>query len=148
VNPFQPMYLSLTRTPRLEVARKGIRGPMTEPVLLEGGYYDVARRDDLKRELHGVEPHSDVVLDLAHTESLDCSCLGILVAKLGAWRERKPDTNLRLQNVTQSLERALRLLKLDNVFIIESVRPNRAGPGAHDGSETTAGLGVTDGGTR
>jgi anti-anti-sigma regulatory factor len=118
MNPFRPTYPLLTRTPRVEPAR----APTTEPLLLEGGYYDASRRQDLKRELRGVDPHSDVVLDLAHTACFDCSCLGILIAKLLVWRQRDPDTNLRLRNIAPSLASTLHLLKLDEVFIVESVR--------------------------
>jgi anti-anti-sigma regulatory factor len=122
MNPFQPMYPPLTRSPRLRPDGNGIRGPVGESLLLEGGCYDAARRDDLKLELRGFEPHGDGVLDLFRTKHLDCSCLGILIAKLLAWRERKSEINLRLRNVAPKLANTLRLLRLNEVFVIESER--------------------------
>lgn len=95
---------------------------MTKPLLLAGGEYDVARRDDLRAELDKTEPHSDVVLDLAKTDYIDCSCVGILIARLGEWRERRSDTHLRLRNVAPSIARMLGLLELDRLFVIENVR--------------------------
>ena len=50
----------------------------SEPRVLHGGYYDLARREELRAELDLIQPHSDVVLDLARTEHLDCSCIGVL----------------------------------------------------------------------
>jgi len=95
---------------------------MTKPLLLEGGEYDVARKDDLRAELEQTEPHSDVVLDLAKTDYLDCSCIGVLIAKLHEWRERHPDTHLRLRNVAPSITRMLGILELDRLFVIENVQ--------------------------
>jgi anti-anti-sigma factor len=95
---------------------------MTKPLLLEGGEYDVARKDDLRAELEQTEPHSDVVLDLAKTDYMDCSCIGVLIAKLHEWRERHPDTHLRLRNVAPSITRMLGILELGRLFVIENVQ--------------------------
>jgi anti-anti-sigma factor len=95
---------------------------MTKPLLLDGGEYDVARKNDLRAELEKTEPHSDVVLDLAQTDYMDCSCVGILIAKLHEWRERHPDTNLRLRNVAPSIARMLGILELDRLFVIENIQ--------------------------
>jgi anti-anti-sigma factor len=95
---------------------------MTKPLLLEGGEYDVARKDGLRAELEQTEPHSDVVLDLANTDYMDCSCLGVLIAKLHEWRERDPDTHIRLRNIAPSIARMLGLLELDRLFVIENIR--------------------------
>jgi anti-anti-sigma factor len=100
---------------------------VTKPLLLAGGEYDVARKDDLRAELDKTEPHSDVVLDLARTEFIDCSCIGVLIAKLHAWREEAPGTKLRLQNVSPSIARILGLLELELLFVIDSTR--EAAPG-------------------
>jgi anti-anti-sigma regulatory factor len=122
MNPFQPMYPPLTRTPRLLPGGIGLGGPVGESLLLKGGWYDAARHEDLKLELHGFEPHGDGVLDLVRTKHLDCASLGILIAKLLTWRKRKPEINLRLLNVAPKLANILRLLQLDQVFLIESER--------------------------
>jgi hypothetical protein len=111
--PFSTLYPPLTRTPRLVPDNVGIRRPSTEPISLEGGCYDAPRRNDLKRELSGLEPHRDIVLELARTEHLDFSCIGILIRKLRVWRDREPKTNLRLRNISSNFAITLRLLKLD-----------------------------------
>jgi anti-anti-sigma regulatory factor len=116
------MYPPLTRTPRLLPGGIGLGGPVGESLLFEGGFYDVARHDDLKLELNGFEPHGDGVLDLARTKHLDCSSFGILIAKLLTWRKRRPEINLRLLNVAPKLANTLRLLRLNEVFVIESER--------------------------
>jgi anti-anti-sigma regulatory factor len=87
---------------------------------LHGGYYDVSRRAELQAELDAIEPHSDVVIDLASTEHLDCSSLGIMIGRLREWRVAKPATQLRLRNVTPQLTRVLGILKLDELFILEA----------------------------
>jgi anti-anti-sigma factor len=86
--------------------------------VLHGGYYDLSRKSELKAEFDAIEPHSDVVIDLASTEHLDCSCIGVMVGRLREWRVRKPETQLRLINVTPRLERMLRLLMLQQLFVI------------------------------
>jgi anti-anti-sigma regulatory factor len=125
MNPFQPIYPPLTRTPRLESVQVDNRAPTTAWVLLRGGYYDSARQNDLKSELDGIEPASELVLDLARTEHLDCSCLGVVIAKLLALRERDSNAQLLLRNVATKFASTLHLLKLDEVFIIESIRSER-----------------------
>ncbi|HEY1680413.1 MAG TPA: STAS domain-containing protein [Candidatus Tumulicola sp.] len=97
---------------------------MTKPLLLQGGDYDIARKSDLWTELGQTEPQSDVVLDLALTDFIDCSCFGVLITQLSIWREHAADTNLRLQNVAPSTARMLGLLELDRLFVIENVRPD------------------------
>lgn len=97
---------------------------MEKPLKLQGGDYDISRKDDLRAELNHTEPHSDVVLDLALTDYIDCSCLGVMIMQLRTWREQVADTNLRLQNVAPSIVRILGLLELDRLFVIESVQPN------------------------
>jgi hypothetical protein len=54
------------------------------------------------------------------SEFIDCSCLGVLIAQLRAWREQIADTKLGLQNVAPSIARMLSLLELDRLFVIES----------------------------
>ncbi len=95
---------------------------MTKPLLLDGGEYDVARKEFLRAELDETEPHSDVVLDLAKTDYIDCSCVGVLIAKLRDWRARDPDTHIRLRNVAPGTARMLGLLELDRLFVIENIR--------------------------
>ncbi|GAC1391204.1 MAG: hypothetical protein NVSMB31_08510 [Vulcanimicrobiaceae bacterium] len=92
---------------------------MTTPAALHGGDYDIGRKDELKAELDAISPHSDVVIDLANTASLDCFSLGIMVSKLEEWRAEKPGTNLRLLNVNRGVEKVMRSLRLERIFIIE-----------------------------
>src|SRR5665213_2203469 len=84
---------------------------------LHGGYYDFSRKSELKVEFDAIEQHSDVVIDMASTEHLDCSCLGVMVRRLREWRVGKPETQLRLINVAPRLERVMQLLKLEQVFV-------------------------------
>jgi len=86
---------------------------------LHGGYYDFSRKSELQAEFDAIEPHSDVVVDLASTEHLDCACLGVMIGRLNEWRMRKPKTQLHLINVAPRLARVLELLKLEQLFIIE-----------------------------
>jgi anti-anti-sigma factor len=101
--------------------KKRPRSPV-KPETLRGGYYDIARKDELEAELGRVEPHSDVVLNLDNVEHLDCSCLGVMVARLQSWRKAQPGTNLRLQNVSRHFAKILCLVELDQLFIIDSIR--------------------------
>jgi anti-anti-sigma factor len=95
---------------------------MVTPLLLHGGDYDISRKEDLRSELDRTEPHSDVVLDLALTDFVDCSCLGVFIAKLREWRQQDPDTKVRLRNVAPRIARMLSLLELDRLFVIDTVR--------------------------
>jgi anti-anti-sigma regulatory factor len=97
---------------------------MTEPLVLEGGHYDIARRNDLRSELARTRPHSDVPLDLVRTDTIDCSCLGVLIAQLLKWKEDGADTKFRLYNVAPSIAHMLTLLELDALFKVESLRSN------------------------
>ncbi len=93
---------------------------MAQSLRLHGGYYDLGRKVELESELASVEPHSDVFLDLAATEHLDCSCLGLMIVTLHRWRNQKPDTNLRLLNVLPGFAKVLSILRLDEVFVVEA----------------------------
>jgi anti-anti-sigma factor len=94
---------------------------MTEPVRLHGGFYDGNRSDELAAELEAISPHSDVFIDLAGTDYMDCSSLGLLLQSLTRWKREKPGTALRLINVNPSLVHVMRLLELDRVFLINQV---------------------------
>jgi anti-anti-sigma factor len=91
---------------------------MAAPVSLHGGFYDSGRNVELAAELDVITPHSDVIIDLASTEYLDCSSLGLMLQNLTRWKQEKPGTELRLINVNPSLFDVMRLLKLDEVFLI------------------------------
>ena len=95
---------------------------MAEPVMLHGGFYDSTRYDELATELEAISPHSDVIVDLASTEFLDCSSLGLMLRNLRRWKHEKPGTELRLINVRSNLFDVMRLLKLDRVFLINQDR--------------------------
>lgn len=86
---------------------------------LHGGVYDISRKAELSGELDSIEPHSDVVLDLGITECLDCSSIGVLIAKLSAWNRQKPGTKLHLRNVNSQLAKVLLILGLEHVFVLE-----------------------------
>ncbi len=96
---------------------------MHKRVMLKGGYYDILRSAELTAELNAIQPHSDVVLDLACTQHLDCACLGVMIRALNEWNRRAPGTHLRLRNVVPQVERMLQLVKLDKVFVIETIAP-------------------------
>jgi len=96
---------------------------MHKPVTLNGGYYDIFRSAELTVELSAIKPGSDVVLDLSRTQHLDCACLGVMIRALNEWNKRAPGTHLRLRNVVPQVERILRLVELDRVFIIETTAP-------------------------
>jgi anti-anti-sigma factor len=91
---------------------------MTSPVALHGGYYDIGRTSELTAELAAISPHSDVVIDLASTDYLDCSSLGLMVRNLSRWRLQKPGTDLRLVNVNGQMVKIMHLLELDRLFVI------------------------------
>jgi anti-anti-sigma factor len=86
--------------------------------MLHGGIYDAARYAELAIELDAITPHSDVIIDLASTEYLDCSSLGLMLTNLTRWKQEKPGTHLRLVNVNPGLFDVMRLLKLDGIFLI------------------------------
>jgi anti-anti-sigma factor len=96
---------------------------MAAPVLLHGGFYDSTRNAELATELDAITPHSDVIIDLASTEYLDCSSLGLMLQNLTRWKQMKPGTALRLLNVNPGLVNVMHLLKLDEVFLINQVSP-------------------------
>jgi anti-anti-sigma factor len=89
---------------------------------LQGGDYDVGRKDDLRAEVAGIPSSEDIVLDLSTTNSVDCSCIGVLIAQLRAWRAKFPDRTFRLQNVAPGIARMIALLNLERLFLIESLR--------------------------
>jgi anti-anti-sigma factor len=91
---------------------------MTDPVSLHGGFYDAARNVELAAELDKISPHSDVIINLASTEYLDCSSLGLMIENLRRWKKEKPGTKLRLINVNPRLFDVMRLLGLDAVFLV------------------------------
>jgi anti-anti-sigma factor len=91
---------------------------MTQPIALHGGFYDATRNVELAAELDKISPHSDVMIDLASTEYLDCSSLGLMIQNLRRWKREKPGTQLRLTNVNPSLFAVMRLLQLDGIFLI------------------------------
>ena len=91
---------------------------MTKPVTLHGGFYDSSRNVELAAELDVISPHSDVIIDLASTEYLDCSSLGLMLQNLTRWKLEKPGTKLRLVNVNRGLVDVMRQLRLDRVFLI------------------------------
>jgi anti-anti-sigma regulatory factor len=91
---------------------------MTHPIVLHGGFYDATRNVELAAELDTISPHSDVMIDLASTEYLDCSSLGLMIKNLRRWKLEKPGMELRLTNVNSSLLGVMRLLQLDGVFVI------------------------------
>jgi anti-anti-sigma regulatory factor len=91
---------------------------MAQPVMLHGGFYDSTRNAELATELEAISPHSDVIIDLASTEHLDCSSLSLMLQNLMRWKREKPGTELRLINVNPGLCDVMRLLKLDRVFLI------------------------------
>ena len=59
-----------------------------------------------------------MIIDLASTEYLDCSSLGLMLQNLMRWKQEKPGTQLRLVNANQGLVDVMRLLKLDGIFLI------------------------------
>ena len=91
------------------------------PVKLHGGFYDYTRIVELAAELDAITPHSDVTIDLASTEYLDCSSLALMLLNLRRWKQEKPGTELRLVNVNPSLVDVLHQLNLDRVFLINQV---------------------------
>jgi anti-anti-sigma regulatory factor len=91
-------------------------------MLLEGGEYDVFRRDALRIELDRIEPRTAIVLDLATTDYIDRSCIGVLIARLRSRRAFDAGRNLRLVDVRPNLATILRLLKLDEPFTIDDLR--------------------------
>ncbi len=93
------------------------------PVALIGGDYDIFRTRELAEELYDIEPHSDVWLDLATTEHLDCASIGVLMRNFKRWRARDPEMRLRLLNVAPRLAQVLRILRLDELFIVETLLP-------------------------
>jgi anti-anti-sigma factor len=91
---------------------------VAQPVTLRGGFYDPGRNVELAAELAAVRPHSDVIIDLASTEYLDCSSIGLLLHNLGRWKREKPGTKLRLVNVNPNLIEIMHRLQLDRIFLI------------------------------
>jgi anti-anti-sigma factor len=91
---------------------------MTYPITLHGGFYDVNRSVELAAELEAISPHSDVIIDLASTEYLDASSIGLLMHNLRRWKHEKPGTQLRLVNVNPNLVEIMHRLNLDRIVLI------------------------------
>jgi anti-anti-sigma regulatory factor len=85
-------------------------------VVLDGGDYDVFRRDELRAELDAIEPAELVELDLKKTTFMDAGAIGMLVAFRRRVREQYPDARIRLVHTPSLVRRVLKLSACDDLF--------------------------------
>ena len=90
----------------------------TRVAVLNGGEYDVFRRDELRAELHAIEFDGDVDIDLRETTFMDAGAAGLLVAFRNRVRSRYPDARVRLLNVCPIVLRLLQVSGTAGAFDI------------------------------
>lgn len=89
---------------------------MATRAVLQGGDYDVFRRDELRAELDAIEPAEIVELDLKRTTFMDAGAIGLLVAFRRRVRQQYPDAQVRLLNTPSLVRRVLKLSACDDLF--------------------------------
>jgi len=90
----------------------------TRVAVLNGGEYDVFRRDDLRAELQAINVEGDVDLDLRETTFIDAGAAGLLVSFRNRVRARHPDARVRLLNVQPIVRRLLEVSGTAGAFEI------------------------------
>ncbi|HEV3153544.1 MAG TPA: STAS domain-containing protein [Candidatus Baltobacteraceae bacterium] len=88
--------------------------------VLNGGEYDVFRREDLRAELDSIEVQGDVDLDLRETTFIDAGAAGLLVSFRNRVRNRYPKAHVRLVNVPPIVRRLLQVSGTAEAFEIVS----------------------------
>jgi anti-anti-sigma regulatory factor len=83
---------------------------------LEGGDYDVFRRDELRAELAAIKAEGDVDIDLRTTTFMDAGAVGLLIAFRRDVLERHPKARVRLLHAAPIVRRVLELSRAADLF--------------------------------
>jgi anti-anti-sigma factor len=92
----------------------------TRVAVLNGGEYDVFRREDLRAELQAIEVAGDIELDLRETTFIDAGAAGLLVSFRNRVRKQFPHAHVRLINVPPIVRRLLQVSGTADAFEIAS----------------------------
>lgn len=87
-------------------------------VALQGGDYDVFRRDELRAELDAIDAGADVDVDLKATTFMDAGAIGLLIVFRRRLLNADPNTRVRLLNVPSIVRRVLEISGADALFEI------------------------------
>lgn len=85
-------------------------------VALEGGEYDVFRREQLRAELAAIDAEGDVEIDLSTTTFMDAGAIGLLIAFRRRVLDAHPKARVRLIQVAPIVRRVLELAKAGDLF--------------------------------
>jgi anti-anti-sigma factor len=83
---------------------------------LQGGDYDVFRREELRAELAQMDADADVELDLSTTTFMDAGAVGLLIAFRRRVLEKNRNARVRLIGATPIVRRVLQLSKAEELF--------------------------------
>jgi anti-anti-sigma factor len=87
-------------------------------VVLQGGDYDVFRRDELKAELDAIDAGTDVDVDLKATTFMDAGAIGLLIVFRRRLLDADPNSRVRLLNVPPIVRRVLEISGAAKLFEI------------------------------
>ncbi len=89
---------------------------MVRRAALQGGEYDVFRREELRAEFAAIEAEDDVEIELGTTTFMDAGAIGLLIAFRRRLLEQNAKVRVRLLNATPIVRRVLQLSKADDLF--------------------------------
>lgn len=90
----------------------------TRVAVLNGGEYDVFRREDLRAELQAIDVQGDIDVDMRETTFIDAGAAGLLVSFRNRVRSRYPKAHVRLVNVAPIVRRLLQVSGTAEAFEI------------------------------
>ncbi len=88
----------------------------TRVVSLNGGEYDIWRREELRSELDAIDASGDVIIDLNHITFMDAGAVGLLLAFRRRVRESNRQARVTLRNTPTIVMRVLKLSRADQLF--------------------------------
>lgn len=91
----------------------------TRVAVLNGGEYDVFRREELRAELAAIDIQGDVDLDMRDTTFIDAGAAGLLVSFRNRVRSRYPKAHVRLLHVPPIVKRLLQISGTAAAFDME-----------------------------
>jgi anti-anti-sigma factor len=88
----------------------------TRVVSLNGGEYDIWRREELRSELDAIDASGNVTIDLHRTTFMDAGAVGLLLAFRRRVREIDPQARVTLKNTPPIVRRVLQLARAAELF--------------------------------
>lgn len=92
----------------------------TRVAVLNGGEYDVFRREELRTELEKIPLDGDIDLDLRETTFMDAGAIGLLLTLRRRLARRHPGAHIRLLNVPPIIQRVLHISGAAEAFEVRA----------------------------